>query len=387
MRNNISIAKGRSTGRRASDVIFDASAGAIESRWKRNRLLTMPADRAAAEEGVRMAYHEVGLATPRIIWQDGPVSMAMSWASAPSCAGPSVSDTIVAASYRQAVQRLDMHPCRRVALLRDRFDHDSSCTVTAAMHAAVIESASAVRLSLPRWLHALRSALTNRRWPPGFADSGASQHELCWLGFTTCLLETLKPRSMPRLRGLRLVAENAEWILPHAHVCWLSDRPARLSFDEWGRLHSSSGPALHYRDDWSVYAWKGARVPSWVIDEPQRITVRWIDAQIDPQVRSAMIDIFTPERFVETGGAKRLASDGACTLWGRKWFYWGSVIDSWAAVEFRTQRWGRSFRCVPAHLHTLEQALAWLFGPSQFAGVRHIHRLAHQPTHVRQHPN
>jgi hypothetical protein len=172
----------------------------------------------------------------------------------------------------------------------------------------------------------------------------------------------LKPRSMPRLRGLRLVAENAGWVVPHAHVCWLSDRPARLSFDELGRLHSSSGPALHYRDGWSVYFWKGTQVPSWVIDEPQRITVRWIDAQIESQIRSAMIDIFTPERFVETGGAKRLASDGACTLWGRKWFYRGSVIDSWAAVEFRTQRWGRSFRCVPAHLHTLEQALTWLFG-------------------------
>jgi hypothetical protein len=105
-------------------------------------------------------------------------------------------------------------------------------------------------------------------------------------------------------------------------------------------------------------------VPSWIVDEPQGITLRWIDAQIDPLVRRAMIDIVTPERFVEAGGADCQASDGTGTLWVRKWSYRGSVIDAWAAVEFPTRGGGRSFHCVPSHVRTPKEALAWLFGPA-----------------------
>ena len=249
--------------------------------------------------------------------------------------------------------------------MRAEIAHDRSCAASGAASAAILEDACAVRPSLLTSLHRLRSALANKRWPPGFADSGLGQHELCSLGFTVSLLEMLEARASTRLQGVRLVAENAGWIVPHRHVCWLSDRPVVLSFDQWGRLHSPSGPALRYRDDWSVYAWKGMRVPSWVIDQPQQITLRWIDAQIDPLVRAAMIDIFTPERFLEVGGADRLASDAAGTLWVRKWSYRGSVIDTWAAVEFRSPCTGRIgpprrvYRRVPAYLRTPTEALAW----------------------------
>lgn len=348
------------------DAVSDASGRVIEGRWRGNRLSTAPADRATAEEGVRMAYREVGLAPPCIVWHDGPISLATSWATASSCVGANASDAIIAAPYRQAVQRLAIHTDRCVTLLYDRFGHDCSCAVSAAICAAVSEDAGAVRQSLLTWLRRLRSSLANKRWPSGFVGSGRSQHELCWLGFTACLLEMLEPRATARLDGLRLIAENAGWILPHSRLCWLSDRPVDLSFDQGGRLHCSSGPALRYRDGWSVYAWKGTRVPSWIIDEPQRITLDWIDAQIDPLVRRAMIDIFTPERFVEAGGADRLASDATGTLWVRKWSHRGSVIDTWAAVELPTRGGVRSFRCVPAHLRTPRESAHVAFRVTSF---------------------
>lgn len=365
--------------RRLTGAVSNVFGRAVEARWTGNRLSTVPADRAAAEEGVRMAYRQVGLAPPRIVWRDGPVSMATSWVSASSCVGANVSGIIVTAPYHQAVQQLKLHGDHCVTILHNRFGHDRSCDVSTAMHAAVIEDAGDVRPSLLTWLRRLRSSLATGIWPSSFADSGSGQHELCWLGFTAGLLEMLEQRQMTELGGLRLIAENAGWILPHSHVCWLADRPVGLSFDQWGRLHSSCGPALRYRDGWSVYAWRGTRVPSWVIEEPQCITLPWIDAQIDPLVRRAMIDIVTPARFVESGGADVVASDAVGTLWARKWSYRGSIIDTWAAVEFPTGVGVRSFRCVPAHLRTPEEALAWLFGTQP--------RAAHQETHIRQHPN
>jgi hypothetical protein len=364
MRKGFLAADRRDADLGIAEAISGASGGSVQARWKGNRLSTAPADGAAAEDGVRMAYREAGLAPPCIVWHDGPISLATSWASASCCAGTNASDAVIITPYRQAVRRLEALDDNRAALLRDRFGDDCSCAVSAAVRDAVIEDIGARCPSLLVWLRRLRWSVANRRWPPGFADAGWSQHELCWLGFTACLLQMFEPRAMTRLRGLRIVAENAGWILPHSQVCWLSDRPDALSYDQWGRLHSSSGPALRYGDGWSLYAWKGTRVPSWIVDEPQGITLRWIDAQIDPLVRRAMIDIVTPERFVEAGGADCQASDGTGTLWVRKWSYRGSVIDAWAAVEFPTRGGGRSFHCVPSHVRTPKEALAWLFGPA-----------------------
>lgn len=363
-----------------------ASAAAIEARWKGNRLSTLPVDRATAAEGVRAAYREAGLAVPSIVWMDGPVGLATSWASASSSSGPNVHDAVIAAPYRRAAERLGAYTDHFAASLRDRFCNDRSSAVSSAMCAAVIEDASAVRPSLRAWLYRLRSRLANGRRPSGFTASGTGQHELCWLGLTACLLEMLEPRAETKLGGLRLIAGNAGWILPHAHVCWLSERPAELSFDRWGRLHSPFGPALRYRDDWSVYAWKGTRVPSWIIDEPQRITLDWIDAQIEPLVRHAMIDIITPERFVEAGGADCVASDAAGKLWLRRWSYRTATLDTWAAVEFPTEDGASTFRCVPADLRTPAEALLWLFGPSRLSGEWRRRRGCHQATDVQYFP-
>jgi hypothetical protein len=92
--------------------------------------------------------------------------------------------------------------------------------------------------------------------------------------------------------------------------------------------------------------------------------MRWIDAQIDPRVRRAMIDILTPERFIDVGGADHSATDERSTLWRRKWTYRGVVIDAWAAVEFASRLPNGSVKrivqTVPAELRTLGQALRWL---------------------------
>lgn len=336
-------------------------ADAIETRWNDNRLSTASVDKGAAEEGVRLAYGAAGLDAPRIVWHDGPISLAMSWASAGSRAGINMHDAIIDAPYQGAIERLEQHGNGDAAILQHRFSRDWSCAVSASVYAAVIEDASSVRLSFSAWLDRLKLSWATKRRAAGFVDGGSGQHELCWLGFTASLLEMLEARAIAGLSGVLLIAENAGWIMPHADTCWLSDRPSMLSFDEWGRLHSSSGPALCYRDGWSAYSWKGTRVPSWIIDEPERITLRWIDAQIDPMIRRAMIDIMTPKAFLEAGGAQRVASDGTGTLWIRKWFYRGSVIDTWAAVEFPAPDGGCSVACVPTHLRTPREALVWLF--------------------------
>ena len=66
--------------------------------------------------------------------------------------------------------------------------------------------------------------------------------------------------------GLSLVARNAGWWWPMRDAVVLTDRPETLHRDPQGRLHCTTGPALRYRDGWSIYAIHGERVPADLIE-------------------------------------------------------------------------------------------------------------------------
>jgi hypothetical protein len=170
-------------------------------------------------------------------------------------------------------------------------------------------------------------------------------------------------RQTEALRGLWQIADNASWIAPHRHVCWLSERPQVVRHDARGRLHCADGPAVSYADGWSACAWKGVLVPSWIIEHPEFVTVRAISAAQDPQIRRCMIDVLTPERFIAGGGAYRVSEDEAGVLWRQRWRW-----EAWAAVEVvngTPEPDGtikRYFLQVPANMRSAREAVAWTYG-------------------------
>jgi hypothetical protein len=139
-----------------------------------------------------------------------------------------------------------------------------------------------------------------------------------------------------------------------------------LRHDERGRLHAAKGPAIAYGDNWSAYAWKGVLVPSWMIERPEFITVRTIASAHDPQIRRCMIDIMTPQRFIEEGGAHRVMEDDTGILWRQRWRW-----EAWAAVEVingtpepdGTHK--RYFLQVPPTVRTPREGVAWTYGLSE----------------------
>ena len=52
-----------------------------------------------------------------------------------------------------------------------------------------------------------------------------------------------------------------------------------LETDPQNRLRSRTGPALAFPDGWSLYAWKGIRVPERIIREADRLTADDISRQ------------------------------------------------------------------------------------------------------------
>jgi len=324
--------------------------------------------KADAEEGVRLVYRAAGLSPPHIVWCSSPRELAHAWAAAASGddIGANAGQRLLERPCRKGLQRIRRSGGNKAGLMRTLFGGERSRVISDAVQAAVIEEAGGIRPQLIAWMNRpRRSGGMRLRGRPAFADAGYGPRDLSCARLAAYVVEALNGHAGPALRGLRPIAENAGWLVPHEAACWLSLGPDVLSADRYGRLHCGDGPAVRYPDGWSLYAWKGTPLPAWMIAQPKKITLQWIDAQIDPRIRHAMIDIFTPSRFIAAGGADRAASDETGTLWKRKWTYRGTVIDAWAAVEAAGKK--GTLWCVPPDVATPREAFARLLG-SDHAG-------------------
>jgi hypothetical protein len=86
-------------------------------------------------------------------------------------------------------------------------------------------------------------------------------------------------------------------------------RLAVLHRDARGDLHNPSGLAVAYPDGWGFYAWRGRRVPGWVIVAP---SVEAIAAEANVEVRRCAIESLGWDRFIaEAGLVPVTASAGA----------------------------------------------------------------------------
>ena len=250
-------------------------------RWTEIGLSTEPADRPRAEAAIRLMYERGGLKPPRrIVWCGSPLSMALTryiLTQAPKMkesVGASVRDS-VGASVRASV--------------RD--------SVWDSVGASVGDS---VRDSV-------RASVRASVWDSVRDSVGASvygQHYANWLAFYRYFREVcgLKAET-EKLNGLWELAESAGWALPHKNICWVSERHNILARDDRGLLHSVVGPACAFPDGWAIYAVHGVRVPEFVIERSQEITVEKIDAETNAEVRRVMIDQYKSGEEVHGGAA------------------------------------------------------------------------------------
>jgi hypothetical protein len=105
------------------------------------------------------------------------------------------------------------------------------------------------------------------------------------------------------------LGESCCWWWPHKEFVMVCERPQVLERDEAGRLHSVSGAACGWGDGWGVYAVHGTRVPSWIIEHPDRLTVDAIHAERNAEVRRVMVDRYGLARYVRDAQFEVLDAD------------------------------------------------------------------------------
>jgi uncharacterized protein DUF6745 len=344
--------------------------GRYRARWSAIRRSTEPADRAAAEEGARLAYRAVGLASPlRFVWCGSPIELSRQTQRISREDGPNVRWALIDRVRRKVTAQIRKHLPRRLLAEMEAAVNPADA-LTASITESLVQAAerepmpllTRVRRGEPLSLTCALLALSGRE---GFRHATASPEDLSWLSTFEYLrgVLALKTETEPLL-GLWQLAGNAGWVQPHAQTCWLCERPNLLCTDVNDRLHHPTGPALRFPDGFSAFAWRGVELPRWLIEHPERITLAAIDAQTNVQIRRCMIEIMTPRRYVAEGGARRIAEDETGILWRRTWL----AHDAWAAVEVinatpepdGTRK--HFFLQVPPNLQTAREAVAWTYG-------------------------
>jgi hypothetical protein len=70
------------------------------------------------------------------------------------------------------------------------------------------------------------------------------------------------------------------------------------------QLHRTDGPAMAWPDGWALHGVHGRRVAGWIIDHPERITVRNIESEGNAELRRLMIERYGWPRYISDCGAK-----------------------------------------------------------------------------------
>jgi hypothetical protein len=173
------------------------------------------------------------------------------------------------------------------------------------------------------------------------------------------------------------------WWFPYEGIVLASERHNTLHVDARGRLHAEDRPAVTYPDGWSVYAWRGVRVPERIIMEPQSITRDEIIHERNAELRRIMLERYGTKRLLAESHATVLDSrvqpvsdslkgwlrereaawdgmDGACVNELLRLELDDLVIVALNLIDPSTGR--RYLIRVPPEMERVQQALAWTHG-------------------------
>ncbi|MEU6841661.1 DUF6745 domain-containing protein [Streptomyces sp. NPDC046716] len=339
------------------------SAAADLAHWRSVAAATGPADREAAEAGVRLAYRGAGLAEPaRILWADSPraaVTLLVRLAEAKEL-GASVRDAVRNRPWAQARERLHarLGPGGWGAHWNATGGRlwDTTQMLVDRIRTGIVEELAAPS----RTVAGARDRRSETAIRLLLLDAVLGQHEAAWLS----AFGSSGEESDSRLDGLAQIARSAGWWWPYERVAVVCERPGELHRDEAGRLDSAIGPALAFPDGFALHAWRGMPVPADFLAGLAGLTPQRIRDEENAELRRVMLEHFGYDRYLTESGAEPVHRDATGVLWrvqlsGDEDVVMVEVVNSTPEPDgtHRTY-WLR----VPPRTRTAREGVAWTFG-------------------------
>lgn len=325
----------------------------VTAEWREVVAATGPADRTAAEDGVRLAYRLAGLAEPEtVVWVGSPRAGVLTAArlTADGTAGPSVRDAVRtrpwAAARQQVFDRLGPAGWAEHWALTGAALWDGTALLAERVRTGIIET---VAESAAGGEQAVRLTLL---------DAVLGQHDAAWLAAFDGQ-EGAEP-----LAGVLAVARAAGWWWPYERTAIVCERPLELHRDEAGRLDRGDGPALAYSDGFALHAWRGMPVPAEFLAGLDGLTPQRIREEENAELRRVMLEHYGYERYLEESGAEPVQRDEAGVLWrielvGDEPLVMVEVVNSTPEPDGTHKTyWLR----VPPRIRTAKEGVAWTFG-------------------------
>ncbi|GAA2231028.1 hypothetical protein GCM10010232_16790 [Streptomyces amakusaensis] len=342
-------------------------------KWRTVAAATGPADRPAAEDGIRLAYRTAGLAEPeRIIWADSPRA-GVEAVRALKDAGRPVREGVRTLPWAQERRRVhdELGPAGWTELwsVTGALLWDGTRALAERIREAVVaeltepSAADTPSATVPGGgrLPLVEMSAVETEIRMILLDAVLGQHDAAWLAAFDGRGE--------RLEGLARVAAHAGWWWPYENAVVVCERPVELHRDEAGRLDSGTGPALAFADGFGLHAWRGMPVPAEFLKELPSLTPERIRAEENAELRRVMLEFYGYDRYLAESRARPLHRDETGVLWrielsGDEDVVMVEVVNSTAEPDgsFRTY-WLR----VPPATRTAREGVAWTFGLTEEA--------------------
>jgi hypothetical protein len=324
-------------------------------RWVRIGLSTQAADRAAFEEAARLCYHYGQLPWHgRVVWVSSPpvllVAAVMTQLMLEPGGEPAAGPVLAWAREHPGAQLLRkalLQPVRKalygllgrdlapdpwyqsaqleLGRMRDRV----AVAVQQAVAMPVLEAAAHVSVTDGALYEAAAAAAQQARGrAPGnevraALGQGLSLGNLpylllqgqfdagraAWTSFLreVCRVE-LAGEIWDRARAYEETVQSASFWYLHPHFILACERPRELHCEVSGRdvhrLHRQDGPAVSWPGGWGVHSIQGRRVPGWVVEHPERITLAHIEEESNAELRRILLERYGFARYISDCGAE-----------------------------------------------------------------------------------
>jgi hypothetical protein len=184
---------------------------------------------------------------------------------------------------------------------------------------------------------------------------------IAWAKFAAHIGVKFTEQQSKRLDIMERIGFQCEWWWPYEGICFVSEKPVEINWDENRRLHGEGKPSVKYDDGYAIYSWHGTNIPAEWVENKEFLTPEIALKLVNMDQRRAACEILGWAKILNQLKAKTIEKDKDPQI--------GELLEV-IIPEIGKEKFlrvvcgtGREFALpVPPDMKTALQANAWTYG-------------------------